>query len=326
MSTDSNAAELQFTVAEEEEGQRLDIFLAAHIESLSRSQLRRAITAGLATSDGKVVKPAARLHPGQVIHFTPPPLPPSKVIGEDIPLDVIFEDMHIIVIDKPAGMVVHPSIGHWKGTLASALVYRFDHLSDSGGEHRPGIVHRLDRDTSGCIVVAKNNQAHANMSAQFADRSVTKSYLAIVVGRPDRDRDIIKQPIGTHPRQREKMAIRADHHTSRDAESFFEVVERFDKFSLLQVMPKTGRTHQIRVHLAHLGHPVVCDSMYGHTSVLYARDISAKPQEAEDSVILQRQALHASRLSIAHPVTDEPLSFGAELPPDMAGVLQSLHH
>ena len=321
MPTDNAAAEFEFTVADEEQGERLDIFLTRHVESLSRSQLRRAITDGFATSDGRVVKPAARLQSGQVIRFRPPPPAPSGVVGEDIPLDVLFEDNHLIVIDKPPGMVVHPSVGHWQGTLASALVYRFDQLSDSGGAHRPGIVHRLDRDTSGCIVVAKDNQAHAHISAQFAARTVAKTYLAIVVGRPDRDRDLIRQPIGPHPRQREKMAIRSGHPLSRDAESFYEVVERFDRFSLLKVMPRTGRTHQIRVHLAHLGYPVACDTLYGHTSVLSSRELSLG---GPDVVVLQRQALHASTLTIAHPVTNEPLTFLAELPTDMATVLDSL--
>jgi 23S rRNA pseudouridine1911/1915/1917 synthase len=324
MSAEKQGAEFQFTVAAAEQGQRLDVFLATHVETMSRSQVQRAINDGLATSGGDVLKPSARLQPGQTIRFLSPPPPPAGVLGEDIPLDILFEDDQVIVVNKPPGMVVHPSTGHWQGTLASALVYRFEQLSDSGGSHRPGIIHRLDRDTSGCIIVARNNRAHAHIAAQFAARTVNKSYLAIVTGTPEKDRDIINKPIGMHPRQREKMAVRADHSTSRDAESFYEVLDRFKGHSLLRIQPKTGRTHQVRVHLSFIGHPVLCDTMYGSLSSVRGRDIRPGLQETDDSVILARQALHAASITFSHPVTEKPLSIEAPLPSDLQAVLDLL--
>ena len=324
MSAENTGGEFQFTVAAEEQGQRLDVFLTTHVKTMSRSQLQRAINDGLATSGGDVLKPSSRLRPGQTIRFLPPPPPPAGVLGEDIPLDILFEDDQVIVVNKPPGMVVHPSTGHWQGTLASALVYRFEQLSDSGGSHRPGIIHRLDRDTSGCIIVARNNRAHAHIAGQFAARTVSKAYLAIVTGTPEKDRDIIDKPIGMHPRQREKMAVRADHSTSRDAESFYEVLDRFKGHSLLRIQPKTGRTHQVRVHLSFIGHPVLCDTMYGSLSTVHGRDIRPDLQATGDSVILARQALHAASITFSHPVTEKPLSIEAELPSDMREVLDLL--
>jgi len=324
MSAENTGVEFQFTVAAEEQGQRLDVFLTTHVKTMSRSQLQRAINDGLATSGGDVLKPSSRLRPGQTIRFLPPPPPPAGVLGEDIPLDILFEDDQVIVVNKPPRMVVHPSTGHWQGTLASALVYRFEQLSDSGGSHRPGIIHRLDRDTSGCIIVARNNHAHAHIAAQFAARTVSKAYLAIVTGTPEKDRDIINKPIGMHPRQREKMAVRADHSTSRDAESFYEVLDRFEGHSLLRIKPKTGRTHQVRVHLSFIGHPVLCDTMYGSLSSVRGRDIRPGLQETDDSVILARQALHAASITFSHPVTEKPLSIEAALPSDLQAVLDLL--
>jgi 23S rRNA pseudouridine1911/1915/1917 synthase len=221
-------------------------------------------------------------------------------------------------------MVVHPAKGHWKGTLTSALQYHFNSLSGAGGPTRPGIVHRLDRDTSGVLVVAKTDQAHFALAEQFEARSTEKEYFAITVGVPDRDRDIIDQPIGIHPYQREKMAIRRDHPTSRPAQTFYEVVERFNGFAAVKVLPKTGRTHQIRVHLAHIGAPVLCDKLYSGRDRITRGELTRNSDDRD--VILTRQALHAARLTLSHPATGERLEFVAPLTRDLQEVIEKLRH
>ncbi len=227
-------------------------------------------------------------------------------------------------------MVVHPAKGHWAGTLTSALAYHFGKLSDVGGATRPGIVHRLDRDTSGVIVVAKTNPVHLELSSQFESRDVQKEYFAITLGKIGMDRDVIRVPIGPHPYQRDKMAVRTGHPQSRDAETWYEVQERFEGYTSVKLMPKTGRTHQIRVHLAHIGSPVLCDRLYaGHAQVtrgqLLRRLAKREPLQAGDeAVVLERQALHARRLELNHPVTGERLAFESPLPADIALTLETL--
>jgi 23S rRNA pseudouridine1911/1915/1917 synthase len=234
---------------------------------------------------------------------------------------VLFEDDHLAVINKPTGMVVHPAKGHWAGTLASALAFHFSRLSSVGGVSRPGIVHRLDRDTTGAILVAKTDVAHQSLAAQFEAREVEKEYQAIVRGVPNRDRDRIDQPVGVHPNQREKMAIRANHSTTRTALTEYEVVERFPGFALLRVFPKTGRTHQIRVHLTYVGYPILCDRLYaGHAQIT-----TGQLQKTDDpTVLLDRQALHAARISFTHPVSGERVQVSAPLAADMQCVLDVL--
>ena len=240
-------------------GQRLDAYLAHELPKYSRVQLRKVIGAGGVQVNGQGTKVAHRLSAGDRIVLVLPPMNAAGPNPEEIPLDILYEDDHIIAVNKPSGMVVHPARGHWSGTLASALSFHFRQLSTAGGPTRPGIVHRLDRDTSGVMVVAKTDPMHFALAAQFENRTTEKEYFAITAGVPDRDRDRIEQPIGVHPHQREKMAIRAGHSTSREAATFYEVLERFAGFAAVRVLPKTGRTHQIRVHLAHLGCPVLCD-------------------------------------------------------------------
>jgi 23S rRNA pseudouridine1911/1915/1917 synthase len=246
------AQRFSLAVEESHAGQRLDAFLAAALGGVSRSRIRRAIDNGLATVDGERQRASHRVSTGERIEVEIP----QAVEGpqpEPIELDVLYEDDAIAVVNKPPGMVVHPAKGHWAGTLAAALVHRFNtHLSGVGGQVRPGIVHRLDRETSGVILVAKTDAAHKSLAEQFHERTVRKEYLAIVAGRPDRDADRVNEPIGPHPTHREKMALRTDHPDARPAETFFQVVERFPGFALMRAMPKTGRTHQIRLHLAHI--------------------------------------------------------------------------
>jgi 23S rRNA pseudouridine1911/1915/1917 synthase len=314
---------VELTVAEDQAGERLDAFLAAALPQYSRVHLRRAITAGGVQVDGRNAKPAYRLLAGQRIVLALPEMPRTGPVPEDIPLDVIYEDEHLAAINKPAGMVVHPAKGHWSGTLTSALAHHFQSLSEVGGPTRPGIVHRLDRETSGVIVVAKTDAAHMGLAAQFESRTTVKEYFAITAGVPDRDRDIVRAPIGAHPYQREKMAVRDDHSTSRDAETYFEVLERFSRFAALRVLPKTGRTHQIRVHLAHIRFPILCDRLYSGRSQITIGELRGAAQP-EGEVVLERVALHAQRLEIAHPISGAELVLEAPLPDDLVQTLAAL--
>ena len=309
------------TVGPDSAGQRLDAFLAQVLPKYSRVQLRKVIGGGGVTVNGQGTKVAHRLSAGDRILVVLPPMNTAGPHPEEIPLEILYEDEHIIAVNKPPGMVVHPARGHWSGTLASALSFHFRQLSSAGGPTRPGIVHRLDRDTSGVMVVAKTDPMHYALAAQFENRLAEKEYFAITAGVPDRDRDIIEQPIGIHPQQREKMAIRPGHSTSRGATTFYEVVERFAGFAAVRVLPKTGRTHQIRVHLAHIGCPVLCDKLYGGRSSVSRRELV---RGGDETVVLARQALHAQRIKLSHPATGEPIEFIAPLPADISHVLNVL--
>lgn len=309
---------------------RVDLYLTMVCDGYSRVFLRRVIAEGGVTVGTERVKPAFKVHPGQRVTILLPPPPTDGPIPEDIPLDVLWEDDHLVIINKPPAMVVHPAKGHWSGTLTAALAHHFTRLSDVGGATRPGIVHRLDRDTSGVIAIAKTNEAHFKLSAQFEARDTQKEYRTIVVGAVDHDRDWIDAPIGHHPYQREKMTIRAGHESSRAAQTFYEVLERFQGYTYLAAHPKTGRTHQIRVHLDHIGAPVLCDKLYaGHASVtagqLLRKAALGLPLAAgDDRVILARQALHAYRLAFDHPIDGRPLEFVAPLPADIEDALSIL--
>jgi len=314
---------VELTVEETEVDHRLDAFLASRFTDYSRVHLRRVISAGGVSVDGHGSKPSYRLKVGQRVSILLPEIPRETPRPEDIPIDVLYEDEHVVVVNKPPGMVVHPARGHWSGTLASALQFHFGPtLSTSGGLNRPGIVHRLDRDTSGAILVARNDQAHAKLAKQFSDRSIEKEYFALACGCPLRDRDLIDCPIGFHPRVREKMAICHGGVESRPAQTFYEVEERFAGFSSLKLQLMTGRTHQIRVHLQHIGCPVLCDRQYGGRSQITRGEIRRDP--AESTVLLDRQALHAQRLHFVHPATGQPVEVEAPLPDDIAAVLAEL--
>ena len=319
---------LELIVAETESGRRLDALLTERMPTFSRAHLQRVILAGGVQVDGSHGKASQRLRGGQrikVIMIDPPREGPQP---ESIPLDILYEDESLVAVNKPPGMVVHPAKGHWSGTLASALRNHIEPLSSLGGATRPGIVHRLDRDTSGVIVIAKTDVAHAHLAEQFQQRTVEKEYFAIVCGKVDRDRDHIDAPIGPHPREREKMAVVPEDPRSKPARTFYEILERFDGFAALRVLPKTGRTHQIRVHLLFIGRPVLCDRLYGSRSRITLSEIrrdkiepdSPKPDEA----LLHRQALHARRLRLRHPSTDKEIEFTAPLPNDIAGTIAAL--
>jgi len=303
---------------------RIDLFLTQSCDGFSRTQIRQAVQQGGAEVDGRIVRPSLKLRGGEHIRFRVPPLPPDQTVPENIPLDVLFEDDSLVVINKPAGMVVHPARGHWSGTLTSALAYRFQSLSDVGGPTRPGIVHRLDRDTSGVIVIAKNNAAHLNLGQQFHDRMVSKEYFAITAGRLDRDRDEIDAAIGRHPYQRDKMAIRDGHVTSKPALTFYEVISRYGRFTQVRLRPRTGRTHQLRVHLSHLGCPILCDRLYAGHSEIGRSELVGKARQPDEPPLLQRQALHAWRLGFTHPQSGQAMFFEAPLPDDLQYVIEVL--
>lgn len=311
-------------VSPESAGLRLDVFLARMIPDQSRSFLARAIEKGAVRVDGVVARASVKLKAGSLVCLDVPEPPRAGPAAEEIPLDFLLLDDVMAAVNKPAGMVVHPAKGNWKGTLAGALKWHLERegagLSSLGGPTRPGIVHRLDRDTSGVIVVARSEDAHHRLAKQFERRTVEKTYLAITQGQPSFDRDEISAPIGIHPYQREKMAVRQDHATSREAVTRYEVIERFRGAALVRVAPKTGRTHQIRVHLAHIGCPVLSDMLYSGRSVIEPTlfGLPAGPP------LLTRQALHAASLAIDHPTTGERLQLAAPLPADMEGMLAAL--
>lgn len=313
---------IRLSVAECDSSTRLDSYLVSQIENLTRAKIQRAINKGGAMVNGVVCKPSYKLTAGQMVEFSMPNIETDAPIPEDIPLEVLFEDDHMIAINKPAKMVVHPAKGHWSGTLTAALAFHFEQLSSVGGPTRPGIVHRLDRDTSGVIVVAKTDDAHSRLAKQFEMRTVEKQYCAIVSPPPNRDRDKIDKPIGVHPYQREKMAIRENHKTSKNASSFFEVIKRCGRFAMVDIRPKTGRTHQIRVHMASIGSAVVADKLYSGQSRLTRRDVDRI--SSDQDVLLDRQALHAKSIKIAHPVSGEQLHIEAPLAEDIKATWETI--
>lgn len=321
-SRELSTSPVELVVEERFAGRRLDAFLAEQFPRYSRVHLRKVINAAGVRVDGRRTKASLPLKAGQQVSIYLPELPRDRPQPENIPLQILYEDEHLIVINKQPGMVVHPAKGHWKGTLTSALEFHFEQLSRVGGPTRPGIVHRLDRDTSGVMLVAKTDRAHLQLAAQFESRTVQKEYFAIVVGTLERDRDAIDRPIGFHPYQRDKMAISHDPNSGRSAYSFYEVDERFQGFTSVRILPKTGRTHQIRVHLASLGTPVLCDRQYGGRKEITLGEI--RRDSALETAALDRQALHARRLAFEHPASGEPVEFEAPLPADMALVIDEL--
>jgi 23S rRNA pseudouridine1911/1915/1917 synthase len=292
-----------------EKGLRVDVWLERRLEGLSRSRVQALLKSGRITVNGGAVKAGAAVQPGWTAVVDLPPPEPVALAAENIPLAVLYEDADVVVINKPPGLVVHPAAGHASGTLVNALLYHCDDLAGIGGELRPGIVHRLDRDTSGVMVAAKNQRAMESLTAQFKARTVAKEYLAVVAGVPGPLAGRIETLIGRSAHNRKKMTTRTT--TGRPAVSRYEVVEVLCGASLVRVKIETGRTHQIRVHMAHIGHPVVGDPQYGRARV-------ALPAPAA------RQMLHAQRLAFDHPATGARMTFEAPLPPDMAELIARL--
>jgi 23S rRNA pseudouridine1911/1915/1917 synthase len=295
----------------DEAGQRLDKYLAAALPGLSRSQVQRLIRDGRVTQDGTALKPGARVEPGMRVVVRIPPAPSEDVLPQAIPLDVVYEDDDLLVINKPAGMVVHPSPGHEHGTLVNALLARYPDLM-VGEAGRPGVVHRLDRDTSGLLVIAKSEAALRHLRRQFKSRQVEKVYLALVRGHLPALEGIIEAPLARDPRRRQQIAVAAG---GREARTRYRLLEALGEYSLLEVRPETGRTHQIRVHLAWLGVPVAGDRVYGRERLA---------SQAKRDLGLERQYLHAARLSFERPGGGGRLSLEAPLPDDLRQALSRL--
>lgn len=299
---------------------RLDKYLHGRFSNLSRSFIQNAIRQGAVKVNGKIAKQSLKLSPGDIIDFAPPEPPGKDIPPEDIPLDIIYEDKELIILNKQPDMIVHPARGNTHGTLVNALAFYSNELSTGLGEFRPGIVHRLDRNTTGVMVVTKNDEAQWRIARQFENRQINKTYLAIVHGTPELTADRINAPLGVHPRFREKYAVRPE--SGKQAVTFYEVLESFRGFSLLKMTPKTGRTHQIRVHLLYIKHPIVCDDMYGGKLVYHWQLADTEPEMQEP--ILSRVALHAFSLEFTHPATNKMMKFEAPLPEDMQKLLDEL--
>ena len=329
-----------FVVAAEARGQRLDQFVAAQLESVSRSRVQLLIEQGDVLVDGAREKASLKLRGGERISVTGEPHPaPLKAVAEAIPLDVVYEDADLAVVNKPAGMMVHAGSGQnedarSKGTLVNALLHRFKSLSSTGGDLRPGIVHRLDKETSGLIVVAKNDRAHAALGEMFAGRRVKKTYIALVEGDVKRDKGTINAAVSRDPVRRTRMTTQPNEN-ARSAVSHYEVARRmatrFGKFTLLRVRIETGRTHQIRVHMASTGHPVVGDTLYGGAGQLTdqqamqtAQSRAARRKAEPERLRLGRNFLHAARLEFAHPTTGKQLDLEAPLPKELEQFLHRL--
>jgi 23S rRNA pseudouridine1911/1915/1917 synthase len=304
------------TVTEKHALKRLDIFIAHFEPQVSRSRIQGMIKDGLALVDGKAEKPGYKVKRGEQITLDLPERKVREVLPEPIPLSVIYEDAHLIVLNKPPGLVVHPAPGNYTGTLVNALLYHYGSLPSSGAgadgdaRERAGIVHRLDKDTSGVMVVARTQEALRALSAQFKNRVVKKKYLALVAGVIKKGSGTIEAGLGRHVKERKKISVHT--HAAREAITCFIVKERYRNATLVEVEIKTGRTHQIRVHMAHIGHPVLGDRVYGGKA--------AKSGERE----IDRQMLHAESLSLLHPDTGHPLAFSAPPPQDMRDVIELL--
>jgi len=296
---------------------RLDAYLATRFPQHSRTYWQHLIRGGYALVNGRPAKPSYAIQKGDLISLSLEPLPPSTLQPEAMPLSILYEDPYLIVLNKPAGLVVHPAPGHLHGTLIQGVLHHVleegAHLSEGSAADRPGIVHRLDKDTSGLIVMAKEERAHRNLARQFEYRQVEKTYVAIVRGEVNFDSDYVELPLGPHPQNRLRTIVRKQD--GKQASTFYQVVERYRGYTFVRAHPKTGRTHQIRVHLSAIGHPLVGDALYGGP-LLVARDIGATELPAEESV-MDRQALHAEQLTFLHPQEGRKVTFQAPWPDDL---------
>jgi 23S rRNA pseudouridine1911/1915/1917 synthase len=315
---------IDLTARRKVEGTRLDQYLVSVFPDLSRSMLQKVIDAGKVLVNDNPAKASYKIRDGDRVRVWPPEPTHDLPVPEDIPLQVLYEDEFLAVINKPADMVVHPAKGHWQGTLVNALQFRFGQLSQLNGEYRPGIVHRLDRDTSGVILVAKDEMAHRHLSNQFENRKIFKEYLAITAGELDRDSDYIEGRIARHPHDRVKMTVTEEEEEGKESCTYYEVIERFQGFTFVRLHPRTGRTHQIRVHLASIGNPVLADKVYGGRDCLRLSDLVPNLDLEKDEILMPRQALHAGRLRFLHPRLRTPIDAEAPLPPEFQKTLAAL--
>ncbi|EIW18114.1 MULTISPECIES: RluA family pseudouridine synthase [Pelosinus] len=299
--------EMYYHISESQAGERLDIFLTKQMPGISRSAVQRLISSGDVTVNKKIAKANYKVQELDDIQVSIPEIKTLELTAEEIPLAILYEDNDIIIINKSRGMVVHPAPGNYNGTLVNALLEHCEDLSGINGVARPGIVHRLDKDTSGVMAVAKSDRAHVSLAKQIKERTASRRYLAIVYGNIKEDHGVIKAPIGRHPSERKKMAVTFTN--SKEATTKFRVMERFGDYTLVECKLLTGRTHQIRVHMTYIGHSVVGDPKYG-------------PGRMPFSII--GQALHSAELRISHPVTEESMTFTAPLPEDMEMILKEL--
>jgi len=323
---------LTLTVSAEDASQRLDQYLAGQIAEVSRARVQQLIERGEVLVNGAAAKASLRLKGEERITITgPPQAPPLRALAEEIPLDIVYEDDDLAIVNKPAGMMVHAGAGATddarnRGTLVNALLHHFQALSGIGGELRPGIVHRLDRSTSGLMLVAKNDEAHRQLAKQFSARQVHKTYLALVHGWPKQDRGTVQSAISRHTQKRTRMTTRG--FGGRDAVTHYVVKRKIDspygKFALLEVKIETGRTHQIRVHMSSLGHPVVGDALYGASAELRAQSNKRRPAGMPATLALERNFLHSAALQLTHPRTGARLQFSRPLPLELEALLASL--
>lgn len=313
----SGVSIIETTIGEAQQGLRLDKALAELLPDLSRERLKALIVEGQVTSGGRALNPSIKVAAGQVFAITLPATAESEVVAQDIPLVIVYEDADLIVIDKPAGMVVHPAVGNLGGTLVNALLHHCrDSLSGIGGVARPGIVHRIDKDTSGLLVVAKSDKAHEGLAHQFSTHNIDRLYSAIVYGIPNPAAGIVDTWIGRSNSDRKKMAVHPDGRGKR-AVTHYRVIDRMRGAALVECRLQTGRTHQVRVHLTHLGHPLIGDPVYGRERKGFKSIL--------ETLGFKRQALHAKRLGFIHPVSGEKLSFDSALPTDMQELLSELY-
>lgn len=294
----------EYSFIADKPGERLDKYVCQQHPELSRTHVQKLIAEGYITVNGQPVKPGHKINIGDSLKVVIPPTPPSRLVPEAMPLKIIYEDDDLLAVDKPAGLTVHPAPGHPSHTLVNAILSHFPHLADISDSLRPGVVHRLDKDTSGVMLVAKNSLAQADLAQQFKSHSVTKAYLVLVKGKLEPENGIIEADIGRDPRNRKRMAVVAQ---GREARTEYRVIKYIGDYTLLEVMPETGRTHQIRVHLAAIGYPVVGDKVYG-----------------VKSPFLSRQFMHACRLGFKLPSSGEYVEFKSELPPDLAQALKDI--
>jgi 23S rRNA pseudouridine1911/1915/1917 synthase len=305
-------------------GLRLDQYLVVQFPDLSRSIVQKAIEAGGVTVNGAARRASYKTRIGDKVSIQLPEPDRPEPTPENIPLEILYEDEYLAIVNKPFDMVVHPAKGHWSGTLVNALAFHFGSLSKAGGDYRPGIVHRLDRDTSGAILVAKEERTHRELSLQFETRKVFKEYVAITQGMLDRDSDYIERRIAHHPHDRVKMMVTDNAELGKAACTFYEVLERFRGYTFVRCQPRTGRTHQLRVHLASVGAPVLADKIYSGRDHFRLSDLLPGLAADHDEILLPRQALHAQRLRIIHPIRKEVVAIEAPLPAEFRRTLEAL--